>query len=287
MYVTTVIAGFDGSDHSRQAVRWAAREATAQGAALLVVHSYERVTPYIAPGDPIRTYLSEELDAVREECVRSYPELKLETQLLDGPPEHTLAALTDETSPDLLVLGSSGLGAVARAVLGSTAAELAHKVTVPLVVVRGERPEAADGPVVAGLDGSAAGDHAVDFALAFAARHNARVRVVHALATVPILPGAPLLKEQADPEATDEVINLRLDKLREPYPDVDVEAEVVPDRPADALMERASGARLLVVGSHGASLVERILVGSTSHAVLYHAPCPVALIRPPTPDEQP
>jgi hypothetical protein len=36
------------------------------------------------------------------------------------------------------------------------------------------------------------------------------------------------------------------------------------------------------VGSHGAGLVERLLLGSTGHALLYHAPCPVALIRPPT-----
>ena len=41
---------------------------------------------------------------------------------------------------------------------------------------------------------------------------------------------------------------------------------------------------LIVLGSHGAGLVRRVLVGSVSHWVLHHAVTPVLVVR--RPDER-
>lgn len=38
---------------------------------------------------------------------------------------------------------------------------------------------------------------------------------------------------------------------------------------------------LLVVGSHGSGVLKRMLLGSVSHHVLHHAPCPVLVVRSP------
>ena len=39
------------------------------------------------------------------------------------------------------------------------------------------------------------------------------------------------------------------------------------------------GYDLVVIGSHGYGVVKRVLLGSVSHHVLHHAPCPVLVVR--------
>ncbi|MEO3781042.1 universal stress protein [Micromonospora sp. B11E3] len=58
-----------------------------------------------------------------------------------------------------------------------------------------------------------------------------------------------------------------------------IEHRTVPGRPAAALLDAACDAQLLVVGARGRGGFTGLLLGSTSHAVLHHAPCPVAIVR--------
>jgi nucleotide-binding universal stress UspA family protein len=55
---------------------------------------------------------------------------------------------------------------------------------------------------------------------------------------------------------------------------------VAHDAPAHALVERSREAQLLVVGSRGHGNLVGLVLGSVSHAVLQHAHCPVAVVRP-------
>lgn len=57
--------------------------------------------------------------------------------------------------------------------------------------------------------------------------------------------------------------------------------------PQEGLHElaRIRGASMLVVGSHGHGAVHAALLGSTSHALAAHPPCPVLIVPPPAEDD--
>jgi len=79
-----------------------------------------------------------------------------------------------------------------------------------------------------------------------------------------------------------ELLAQRLAGWQEKYPDVMVHRAVTRDRPVHHLLEHAAQAQLLVVGSRGRGGFSGMLLGSTSQALIYHAPCPLLVVRPVT-----
>jgi nucleotide-binding universal stress UspA family protein len=69
---------------------------------------------------------------------------------------------------------------------------------------------------------------------------------------------------------------------QEKYPDVTVRQVVTRDRPVRCLLEHAADAQLVVVGSRGHGGFAGMLLGSTSQALIYHAPCPLLVVHAPT-----
>ena len=65
-----------------------------------------------------------------------------------------------------------------------------------------------------------------------------------------------------------------------------VETDVIDGTPGPMLVSAADqrGVDLIVAGSHGRNLIERLLIGSTSEYLVTHAHCPVLVVRP-TPEE--
>lgn len=63
--------------------------------------------------------------------------------------------------------------------------------------------------------------------------------------------------------------------------DLEISYELKEGHPKSALLEaiQAWEADLVVVGSHGRSRMERLFLGSVSHALVTHAPCSVEVVR--------
>ena len=59
----------------------------------------------------------------------------------------------------------------------------------------------------------------------------------------------------------------------------DAITQAVTGLPAEALLEAAADADMLVVGSRGAGGFKRLLMGSVSTQVTHHAHCPVVVIH--------
>jgi nucleotide-binding universal stress UspA family protein len=62
---------------------------------------------------------------------------------------------------------------------------------------------------------------------------------------------------------------------------VQVSGQLLEGRPDQAILAaaQANGADLIVVGSHGRTGLERMLMGSTSERILNQADCPVLVVK--------
>ena len=284
-----VVVGIDGSGCARHAAQWAAAEATRRHGALRLIHSYSLppagysgYNPYPAT---LLTRLRDEGQALLEDTAaglrRDHPALDISTDQAHGDP----AAVLRRASADavLTVVGAHGRNRVAVS-LGSVAANIAVTNPVPVAVIRpGDTQET--GPVVVGVDGSHTSEAAIAFAFDAAATRGTGLVALHSW-TDPAIDGPAPARSAviADPEpiAHAERILLaeRLAPWSDKYPDVPVQQVLVHGRPATALLKYAASAQLIVVGTRGHGRLTSVLLGSTSHALISHAACPVVIARP-------
>ena len=160
----------------------------------------------------------------------------------------------------------------------------------PVVVVRGSEPDGTappPEPVVVGVHGSPTSEAAVAFAFEEASLRRVSLVAVHVwqdrLVEAAV---APLLDWEAIESDERQVLAERLAGWSSKYPDVAVRRLVAYDRPARSLVEESGRAQLVVVGSRGRGGLHGLVLGSVSQALLHHAHCPVAVVRPAGGDER-
>ncbi|MET7339160.1 universal stress protein [Nonomuraea sp. NPDC005650] len=275
-----IIVGVDGSQASLEAVSWAAREATLRDVPLIVAHAMPRWICETTGGRlaAVAAWMREGCETVlaagRSRAVHEQPTAEVNTLVLPGDPRPALTEVSQDA--ELLVIGSHGLGGVRGMLIGSVAYGVAGHAACDVVVVRA-LPSLPRGEVVVGVDGSPRPHAVLTFAFAEAELRKARLRAVHAWAW-PRLGGF----EPADDESEqDELLGLKetLAGHHERYPDVEMIEENVHGHPAEVLRQAAMGADLLVVGSHGYGTLTGMVLGSVSHALLHHSPCPLVVVR--------
>jgi nucleotide-binding universal stress UspA family protein len=140
------------------------------------------------------------------------------------------------------------------------------------------------GLVVVGVDGTAAGDAALAFALDEAARCGDSVEIVtvwHPVVPALSYPVLPVGATPADREALRRSAEAVQQEAvgRVPVPQgVPVSTEVLEGDPGPVLVGAARPARLLVVGSRAVGAVRAALLGSVSRYCAHHAPGPVVVV---------
>ncbi|MFP5319970.1 MAG: universal stress protein [Acidimicrobiia bacterium] len=136
--------------------------------------------------------------------------------------------------------------------------------------------------LVVGVDGSAGGERALRFAVDEARIRGARLDAVLAWGLLDQL-GAPG-EESFDPHFGEararEYLAEAVRRAAGDGPEIEIELHVVCDLPARALLERAAGADLLIVGTRGLGGFRGLLLGSVSQQVAHHSPCPVVIVPP-------
>ncbi|HEX7188030.1 MAG TPA: universal stress protein [Actinomycetes bacterium] len=281
-----VLVGVDGSEESTRAVRWAAEEAALRGAGLHIVHAWLwplfRVplggSPVAPPGAGLQA-LADRVLADAAATARSVAGLVVETTLAVGEPATEL--LRRAPGAQLVVVGSRGLGGFTGLLLGSTGIALSARSPRPVAVVRGTATP--HGPVVAGMNGSADADAVLRSAFREAVLHRTRLLVVHSwtigleqahLAATGYEKAERVARQQAE-----ELVEKAISRVAVEFDQVVVSSRLGGASAAADLVTASQGARLLVVGSGGLGPLRGLLLGSTTHAVVHHAACPVLVQR--------
>ncbi|WP_204079457.1 universal stress protein [Mycobacterium riyadhense] len=284
-----IVVGIDGSQESDAAVAWATREAVMRRVPLTLLHA---VAPVIVGWPVGRLYADmpewqkdaaqQVIKQAREALTGSLgesepPEVRTETVYSDLVP--TLIEASKQAS--MIVVGSQGMGALGRMLLGSVSTALIHHAHGPVAVIHSGEGAARDStaPVLVGIDGSPASDAATALAFDEASRRGVDLVALHAWSDVGVFP--VLGMDWRDRESQDEeVLAERLAGWQEQYPDVHVRRSLVCDRPAHWLLEACEAAQLVVVGSRGRGGFPAMLLGSVSSAVAHSAKIPVIVVRP-------
>ncbi|WP_314225057.1 universal stress protein [Streptomyces zaehneri] len=275
MTVRHVTVGFDGSPVAVRALDRAVGEAVCRGSALRVVYA-------VADRDEAGPVLSSAASRVQERR----PGLRVETKAVEGG---VVPALTKESEEaDLTVVGTRRLGGVVGVLAGSVSRRLAAHARGPLLVVGGDHPCGEGRDVLLGLESDA--EAAAVYAFEEAARRGVRLRVVHSPTHRYTTPGFPSLVAATSPgqerqaiqsRAEEAVARFGIARLREAYPEIEVDSRTVRTGPAKALLAGTREAGVVVIGARRRAGRLGLQLGPVAHVLLHGSRCPVVLV--PTP----
>jgi nucleotide-binding universal stress UspA family protein len=211
--------------------------------------------------------------------------LAVTTHVVVGRPATAIIELARDQLADAIVMGSRGRGPMASMLLGSVSAEVVSHAPCPVIVARRPTMER----VMIAVDGSATTDRVIDGVIGLGCFAGRRLEVV-AVAPSPVPGPGAMLGGYGAPvawfeeavasarEAMAAVAEASATRLAEAG--FQVTWSVPMGDAAATIVDHAATSRadVIVVGTHGHTGLDRLLLGSVARNVLVHAHTTVVVI---------
>ncbi len=274
--LSTIAVGFDGSEGSQAALRWAQAVATNTGADLAVLSAF------VQPPSETTLELHAELLADYKVTLREHglPET-IPLYVSDGDPRQVLSTTAATHEYDLLVLGRAGRGSEPGLFhVGSVVEYVAHHTNTPLAVIPLDTTLAGEpGPVVIGLDGSRESASAAEMAALVAQSLEVDVVAVHVRQPHRNHDRVSAIAQLEEAERH------RLDQWSQPLRNAPVTTtaiSVVNADPAVAVLDLAAEkkASMVVIGTRGTGGFSGLRFGGQAMRTLHRAALPLLLVPP-------
>jgi nucleotide-binding universal stress UspA family protein len=306
-----LLIAYDGSPSAATAVRASASLFPNARAAVATVPSEQTmrvgtavpVLPNMSPAaaqqaiDSLGAEARRQAAEAAEQAVEQSRTLGLDAEPVtvqpSGPAWAALLDAAHRVDADVLVCGTRGRGAFARALLGSTSSSLLHHTDIPLLVVP-DGGGALDGPVVAAYDGSEAAERAIQAVGRLLAGRatvvvHAWERVFHrTLAARALDDGGPVDDIHSVVADVDEALADSAAATTENGLAAARAAglDAVGDTVASdeglwrtvAAAARAHGASVIAMGTRGLGAARSVLLGSVSSGLVNNAELPVLVV---------
>jgi nucleotide-binding universal stress UspA family protein len=258
---TSVVAGIDGSEAAIRAAEWAVDEAISRNAPLRLMCVMKDNHPSMDDYRRDLQFAETSLRAAQSAVEAVGKAVKVETAVESGL--SSVKLISESLDADLVCLGSTGMGGYARALLGSTAADVAEKAHCSVAIIRA--------PVGTPLQDI----NWVVVAVNDAPDHQA---VIESAMVEAALRKAPVLAIGEESKNLDHELAHRVQELKRRYPDVHVYPVATRDDIAHFLKGNNERAQLVVIGDSDAGQLVRI-VGPHGHPVYRHAESSVLVVR--------
>ncbi|MBF4571957.1 universal stress protein [Herbiconiux sp. VKM Ac-1786] len=279
MTIRTIIA-VDEGPAGDAALAWATRRAQWVKDPLLLVHVVDEST--LVPGkvlDPARFGRAGALlDAAAEQLRGTVPGIDVRTEVISGDVVPSLIALT--AADALLVIGENTRGSVRSSIGWSAGVRVAAHATGPVAVVPAEVTEDRRG-VVVGVDDTDQCLDVAEIAALEALATGQPLQVVHAwmapnmwLDTFPLDEEFMAFLAEPHQRLLDDIVGV----LRGRHPSLDVTGRAVHGIPAQCILDADPLPALVVVGTRGKSLFQRLRLGSVSRDLLLNLDVPAIVV---------
>ena len=206
----------------------------------------------------------------------------------DAPPVPGILTRARRLRARAIVLGSRGLGAVGRFLLGSVSRTVVRQAPCAVLVVRGSAR--APRRFLIGVDGSRHARDAVAFVAGLTPLRGGQARLLSVVEPVR-LPSTGLMPARVRAMVESEAASLEREhvdaarrqleaaKARLTRAGWRVKTEIRTGRPLEELVAASTDADVLVIGARGVGAVERLVLGSVAEGAVSRAPVPVLVVR--------
>lgn len=278
--VHTILFPTDFSDSAQQVFPLACSLARDCGARIVVLH----VAAPLRSQDPLSAL--QDRDEYHKERWQTLHQMRapdanvhVEHQLETGDAAPEILRVAQQNKAGLIVIGTHGGTGIGRLLVGSVTEQVLRAASCPVLAVKKNQVASNIQTILLPTDLSESSESALGVAFSLARDYHARLIVLHVASSgnaVPYSQFEMMLKESSSYRHELE------EQLRQcQKPACNAEFRVAEGDAADQINRIAQETRcdLIVMGTHGRTGLQRLLMGSVAENTLRNASCPVLLVK--------
>jgi nucleotide-binding universal stress UspA family protein len=282
--IQRIVCPVDFFPASLRAVDYAITLANNYEADLHLVHV---VSPVLYSTEQYALNVSEIMDGLEKASAQKMKKLEMKaraagatvtTSIRTGDVTCGISAAIDATKPDIVVMGTHGRRGLEKLFLGSVTEYFVRRLPIPVLTVRGRRRSRRLRRILVTTDFSKGTPEALNYALSIAKENQARVILLHVLEEMRALTSKNYRAELAK-RVEPKLLALVPHAARKGC-DIQIRIEAGTAYSEVLTVIKRERIDLIVMSTHGKSMLDRALLGSTADRVARAAECPVMLVPP-------